>query len=268
MKISYIFYSLLVSIWIFTDAPIRRASRWGWSIGAFILPLLVPYYFIKTRPLKRYWKYIGIWLLGFIVFYGAESAFVGNKATMNKTKSPVVKEIKSLSFESGRSSTKLQDALNKLDQIQDINTVPKINEAIKMIDLTQSLLLQANKDSDTLTNYINKHKKELHDEGLDIFIEMEGIIDKTYVFHRRALKEYLDSYKMMLEYSRDNYNSILRGEKPQSKNYEELYSKYKSALDKHNKAYLQHMKFVQDYSVKHPKLAEYIRKSAQELKGK
>lgn len=268
MRISYFLYSFLVSIWIFTDAPIYKASRWRWSIGAFILPLLVPYYFIKTRPLKKYSKYIGIWLLGLIVFYGAEFVFVRIPAMMNETKSPVVKEIKLLSFESGKSSTKLQDTLNKLDQIQDTNTIPKVNEVIKMIDLTQSLLLQANKDSDTLTNYINKHKKELQDEGLDIFIEMEGLVGKTYFFYGRALREYLDTYKMMLEYIRDNYNSILRGEQPQSRSYEELYSKYKTSLDKHNKAYLHKMKIVQDYSAKHPKLAEYIRKSAQELRGK
>jgi hypothetical protein len=73
VKVSYFLYSLFVSIWIFTGAPIHKASRW-WSIGAFILPLLVPYYFIKTRP-QKYWKCIGIWLLGFIVFNAAESVF-------------------------------------------------------------------------------------------------------------------------------------------------------------------------------------------------
>ena len=259
MKISYFLYSLLVSIWIFTDAPIHKASRW-WSIGAFILPLLVPYYFIKTRPQGKYWKYIGIWLLGFSLFYVAEFVIAGNKATINETKSPIIEEIKLLSFKSGSSAKEAQDALNRLDQMQDVSTITKINEVIKAIELVQALQIQANIDSDTLTNYVNKHRNELHNKGLDIFVEIEGLIGETYASHHRALKEYLDTYKAMLEYSRNNFDAILKEQQPQSRDYERLYSKCKITLDKHNKAYLHHMEFVEDYLTKHPKVAEYLKK--------
>lgn len=67
MTTYYALYTILVSIWILKDAPLQNVSRW-WALGALI-PFLVPYYFLKTRPLKRYWKYIGLWLLGFFVFH-------------------------------------------------------------------------------------------------------------------------------------------------------------------------------------------------------
>jgi|GEM_PF-1433651 len=77
----YALYSLFVAIWIFTDAPSRNVSRW-WALGAFILPIVVPLYFVKTRSLKAYWKNIGLWLLGFFVAH-----IVGAAMLMPQTKS-------------------------------------------------------------------------------------------------------------------------------------------------------------------------------------
>lgn len=68
MTTYYVLYALLVSMWIFRDAPLQNISRW-WALGTLIFPFLVPYYFVKTRPIKRYWKYIGLWVLGFFIFH-------------------------------------------------------------------------------------------------------------------------------------------------------------------------------------------------------
>ncbi len=76
MTTYYVLYILLFSIWIFIDAPLQNVSRW-WALGTLILPFLVPYYFIKTRPLKKYWKYIGLWVLGFFIFYAIGTVFLG-----------------------------------------------------------------------------------------------------------------------------------------------------------------------------------------------
>jgi len=73
MTIYYGIYSFFVAIWVLKDAPQYKVSKW-WALGAFILPLLVPYYIIKTRPSKSYWKYIGCWLLGFFVFHALGTA--------------------------------------------------------------------------------------------------------------------------------------------------------------------------------------------------
>ena len=72
MKISYLIYGMLVAGWVITDAPIHNRSRW-WALGIFILPFLAPYYFIKTRTSNNYWKLIGIWIVGFMVFQITES---------------------------------------------------------------------------------------------------------------------------------------------------------------------------------------------------
>jgi len=74
VKVPVLLYDLLVSVWIYTDTPLYNRSRW-WAFATFILPLLVPYYVVKTRP-YRYWKLIGLWLLGFFIAYIIGTAMV------------------------------------------------------------------------------------------------------------------------------------------------------------------------------------------------
>lgn len=86
MTIYYSLYSIFVSIWILKDAPLRGVSRW-WALGALILPLLVPYYFIKTRPLNRYWKLIALWLLGFLLVHAIGTVMLEVQTTSVPTSS-------------------------------------------------------------------------------------------------------------------------------------------------------------------------------------
>jgi hypothetical protein len=83
LKISYLIYGLLIAGWVFTDAPIRNRSRW-WAIAVLVLPLLTPYYFVKTRPSNKYWKLIGIWVAGFLVFYTAATVLELDKNYFNQ----------------------------------------------------------------------------------------------------------------------------------------------------------------------------------------
>lgn len=272
MKISYFLYSLLVSAWIFTDAPLYNRSRW-WALGTFILPVLIPYYFVKTRPVNKYWKYIGLWVLGFVVFSAVESVFLQNEQLKSTSEISSVSsghkgQIQNLSNKSGLSATNFQKALNGLDKIRDRDTIPKINEAISTVERVQLLFYQANQDSDDLSNFISQNGTQLRKEGLHVFVDMEGLRNETYFSHRKALRDYLNIYKDMLEFSRDNYEAIIQGKQPQSRTYNQLYLKYRNALDAHNEAYLRHMKFVDQYSNAHPALVEFITKARKDLREK
>lgn len=74
MKPEYFLYALLIAIWVFVDARKNNLSRW-WALGVLILPIATPWYFIKARPSGKYWKNIGMWLLGFFVFHMAGPIF-------------------------------------------------------------------------------------------------------------------------------------------------------------------------------------------------
>jgi hypothetical protein len=185
-----------------------------------------------------------------------------------KSSSGLKEQILMLAHKSGRSATNLQKALNGLDKITDLDTIPKINEAIAMVERVQLLFFQANQDADALSDFINQNKLQVRSEGLTAFIDVEGIKNETYFSHRKALRDFLSSHKEILEYLRDNLEPIKRGQQPQSNAYNQLYFKYSNTLDAHNEAYLKHMKFVEQYSREHPSLFEIIDKARKELREK
>jgi len=272
MRLSYILYSLLLSAWIFIDAPIHNRSRW-WALGIFILPILTPYYFVKTRPSNKYWKSIGLWALGFAVFTAVVPVLLPKEILKSTSKiSPVSSDLKgevlSLSKKSGLSATNFQKALNGLNEIRNLDTIPKINEAINTVERVQLLFYQANEDSDILSAFISKNKIQLQKGNLHIFVDMEGVIDETYFTYRKAFREYLNAYKATLEYSRDNFEAIIKNQNPQSENYNQLELKAKNMLDVYNEAYLRHMKFINRYSKEHPALAEFITGARKKMSNK
>ena len=73
------------------------------------------------------------------------------------------------------------------------------------------LFYQANQDGDALSDFINQNKLQLQNEGLTAFIGVEGLKNETYFSHRKALREYLNCHKEILEYLRDNLEPIKRG---------------------------------------------------------
>ncbi len=73
----YALYALLVALWTFVDAPQHGRSRWAWSLGTFAFPPLTPQYFARTLPAGKYWKYLGLWLFGFVLFYAVQGVAEG-----------------------------------------------------------------------------------------------------------------------------------------------------------------------------------------------
>lgn len=273
MKISYFLYSLLVAAWIFTDAPIYNRSRW-WAFGTFILPFLFLYYVVKTRPANKYWKYIGLWVLGFTFFFTVEDVVFPQKELLksifvsSSTSSGLKGQVQKLSNKSELSATNFQKALNSLNEIRDLDTIPKINEAIRTVERAQLLFYQGNQDSDNFFNFINENKTQLEKDFLHMFGVIEGLRNETYFSSQKALEDYLNAYKTMLEYSRNNFEAIIQGKKPQRDIFNQLYLKYRNAFNVQNEASLRHGKFIDQYSSEHPDFAEFISKTRQEMKEK
>lgn len=218
-----------------------------------------PAYRLRKRSLKLISIPLSILVLVVI-------GLVRTDSNAKNQSSELKEQLQMLAQKSGRSSSNFQKALSGLDKIRDLDTIPKINEAITIIERVQLLFYQANQDSDDLSDFISRNKIQLQKEGLGVFLDMEGLRSETYFTHRKALREYLNKYKAMLEYSTDNLEAIIKGKEPQSGTYKQLYLKYRNALDVHNQAYLQHMKFIDQYLREHPALVEFIAKARQDLR--
>lgn len=218
-----------------------------------------PAYRLRKRSLKLISIPLSILVLVVI-------GLVRTDSNAKNQSSELKEQLQMLAQKSGRSSSNFQKALSGLDKIRDLDTIPKINEAITIIERVQLLFYQANQDSDDLSDFISRNKIQLQKEGLGVFLDMEGLRSETYFTHRKALREYFNKYKAMLEYSTDNLEAIIKGKEPQSGTYKQLYLMYRNALDVHNEAYLQHMKFIDQYLREHPALVEFIAKARQDLR--
>jgi hypothetical protein len=174
-------------------------------------------------------------------------------------------QIQNLAKESGRSSTKLQKALDSVDEINKLDNIKEISVAIKTIENTEMLYFKANQASDNLSNFIIKNKQRLIKSKLNVFIDIEELANDKYYTHRKALGDYINSYKIMLEYLKDNYSAVAQGQNAQKDVYNKLFFKYRTALEANNEAYLLYNKFVDHYLSKRPALAEIMSKARQDF---
>jgi len=208
--------------------------------------------------------YISFIVFFLIAFSASESISFQNKVQPSSEKE-LRTQIQDLAYESGRSSARLQKALNNVDEIANLDSISQIVMAINAIDTAEQLYFKANQDSDLLSEFILKNKTRLKKNNMSAFIDMEGLINEMYYTHRKALGNFLKAYKTMLEYFKDNLDDIAQGQKPQRDIYEELFYKYRTALDANNEAYIMYIKFVDQYISKRPVLAEMMSKARRDL---
>jgi len=190
-----------------------------WGYKGFSMDKKSPQYAKRRRLLKLISIPLAILIL---IVIGS----VRTNDNKKKSSSSLKEQTLLLAHKSGLSTTHLQKALNDLDKTTDLETIPQIDEAVAKVERVQLLFYQANEDADALSDFINKNKPQLRNEGLTAFIDIEGIKDETYFSYRKALREYLSSHKELLEYLRDNLEPIKRRQQPQSNAYNQLYFKY------------------------------------------
>lgn len=263
----YSSYSLLIAIWVLYDAPQRKVSRW-FVLGVFIFPpILVPLYFIKTRPTRACLKGIGLWiagLVGCIVVANIYAAYISSGSAVKELASSV-KELASRSAEVKASINRFQNAFDELQKM-DVNTVSEMRKAIGAIEEAERLLYEANMSRDMFLAYINEHTQELGEKEVNSFIALIGGFGTTLEAYYQGVKEYFYAYKKVLEYCTNNYHSIYAGREPETQKYDELYSKCEIAFQKVNKAYVQHVESIQRYLDEHPEVSEKLKEAKRTAK--
>jgi hypothetical protein len=69
-------YSIIVAMWVYNDAKSNQVPKW-WALGVLVLPILTPWYFAKARHHRSYWKLMGWWCAGFVLFQVVGTTFYG-----------------------------------------------------------------------------------------------------------------------------------------------------------------------------------------------
>ncbi|RZB35708.1 MAG: hypothetical protein SRB2_02835 [Desulfobacteraceae bacterium Eth-SRB2] len=90
--------------------------------------------------------------------------------------------------------------------------------------------------------------------------------DKIGAFnYLKTYKEYLIVYKKCLIFSRDNFDAIMNGKEPETKEYDVLYAIYQSEGNKLNDANLQKEKALKEYLEKHSEFIDHMKQAQKRL---
>jgi hypothetical protein len=202
------------------------------------------------------WKYFFIAGISYFVVTFAAIGVIGHTAR------PVVyAQAKQLKEEASQSLARATEAQHRVETITDISTRPKIKEAIQAVEEARASWAQEETDFKAFVQYIEEHKDGFSEKDYSLLSKVTRLVEeKTYLDYHLALRHYLDASIVMLRYSSDNYDFLQQGRKQEVRQYDQLYSSYKLALEEQNQAYARHMDFVRQYADKHPEVAELLTK--------
>lgn len=164
---------------------------------------------------------------------------------------------------------RLQITINRLEAIEDINTKQNINKAIDIVELSQSELSKVAAAINKLKLFVNEYGDEAKNwEELSYLISVINMNEKVGVYkYLQILSEYLEVYKKLLLFSRDNFESITNGKQPETEKHDFLLAKYESAGNKLNVATFQKEKALKEYLIEHPEFIDFIKQSQNRLEG-
>jgi hypothetical protein len=181
-------YIVLCGIWIYYDSKNRNITG-RWATASLIFhPIVVPWYFLKTRKTGA-WKPIGLWILGFVIvssIWGFYSGFVtGDKKVISEKDAEYM--IKGIDIDSG-----------------------KIEPGTPQTE-TQTILANMMQESNQLNIDMNNKIAKIGPFEFSSFVELKGknnVLDrrKNLEEYWKIKKAYYDSLDILLKKYREKLN--------------------------------------------------------------
>lgn len=202
---------------------------------------------------KDWWKFIG-GICIVVLIGGVIKSYV---PLNSKHTSSMNKELKVLVEKGKNSKINLKVTIENINNNK-MKTLLEVNTAIEDIHKALNWLDTTNIDFDNYVTYVNEHKKEILDEGLDFHIvSCESINPKIELLYRETLRGQLNADLRLLQYLRDNYNDIRQKKAAEFDKFMRLVSISEKARKKHADAFLLKTKYAGKYFKEHPSAFEY-----------
>lgn len=215
---------------------------------------------VKT-PLKRYIKGVVSCLAVLLALLPAVPLHAAEIRSLdNLERNLYANEIRERSLRRAESFDALQTALDLLNTDQEVSSIIQINTAFAQVERTQGLLRRASDDLKALADYLATKISELKDVELDKLLPLAELHGKNYKLYEESVRTYLDAYRALLDYSRSNAPALQIGRITEWNQYETLYNRYVTAVEKQGEAANEWMRFMNDFVRKHPELASYLEK--------
>lgn len=170
----------------------------------------------------------------------------------------LAEQAKNLSSKVGNSADEGMTALRRVDHIRTRTTKTDTEEALTAVESALEIENRSLKENQELVDFVRQNEADLRETELKDMVDVAEIYGDSYQTYRKSLGEYLSSFKLMLEFERDNFSALLKSKQPEESKYQILYRNYMSALEKQNNAFKAHMAFMDSLGKQNPKLGSLL----------
>jgi hypothetical protein len=170
----------------------------------------------------------------------------------------LAEQAKNLSSKVGKSADEAMAALRRVDKIRTRTTKTDTEEALTAVESAIEIQNRSLKENQELVDFVRQNEAELRETELKDMVDIADVYGDLYQTYRKSLGEYLSSFKLMLEFERDNFSTLLKSKQPEESKYQILYKNYMSALEKQNNAFKAHMAFMESLGKQNPKLGSLL----------
>jgi uncharacterized protein YkvS len=227
-----------------------------------LAPITTPWFIFKSR------KKSGIILsLIFVATFSAvatgEFFLYSNYMEKNKHSHlpPVARQMVRLAEELKLSTTKLDQALVKLERLSKVESrIHEIKNTIEFIDNLRGIMSENQNAIQQLVKYMSDYKSFFDRKDLDwVFNIQQFYHNRNVIQHHKSLQKYLDSFESLLKYTYINFYNITEHEsKEHFRNYDEYYLRYRRAVDSHNRFNVKRIDFQNSFLEKYPDIKPYL----------
>ncbi len=258
--IYFVYVAILASL-IFYESYQKDQPRW-WAVMVLFAPVTTPWFIFKSRKESGIILFL-IFLTTFSAVAATEFFLYSNYMEKNKYSHlpPVTRQMIRLSEELKLSTTKLDHALVKLENLSKVESrIHEIKKTIEFIDHLRDIMNENQDAIQRLVQYTSNFKSFFNRKNLDwVFNIQKFYHNRNVTQHYKSLQKYLDSFEELLKYTYVNFYNITElKSKEHFRNYDEYYLRYRRAVDSHNKFNVKRIDFQNSFLEKYPDLKPYL----------
>jgi len=255
----YVSYCMVLSLLTMTACFKLGKPKW-WAALVLVLPVATPIFVLKSKKGAPV-----IWLAGFFLSFFAVvgmEVFLYTSTQQKKNRlPPVVREmirlnggVKDSTIELYNASVKLQSLTMAQSRITDLSNALDLIKHLRLLEIKNQAAINR------LLAYTQEHGEYLKRQNLSwAFLINRFYTDNQVIAYRHSWEKYLAAFEDMLQYTHDNFSSILELQSSQHMaNYDAYYMRYRGVADVQNRYNKKRIDFQKEFIQQNPVVKPFL----------
>ncbi|MBF0201850.1 MAG: hypothetical protein HQK66_11180 [Desulfamplus sp.] len=256
----YFPFSIIAATLVYFDAEKRQMPQW-WPAMAFMAPITIPLYLVKTRQQRSIVPIAAFLSLAVLVIVGESFFFMKMRDSVQfQNYSPTVQEIVRITHRIEYIVKKFNHFTVQLEKVKGVGaSTQSIEKALVFIRAMQSLMKDYRTTINNLDAAVNDYGNNLISENALWVIKLEEFYSEPIIVrYVKSLDNHLEAFESLLVYTAANFEEIRSKNKRVRQNYDGYYLNYVRALESHSLLDTGRMRFQYLFLKDNPELKPYM----------